>query len=404
MERSGRLNSISSSRAPPSAGNRQASWDSGPRATEKNEIRADFLDILFAADEYGVPSLCLGELGVAKSGDEERFARRDYSLGAGLTSQVKQHTTGPESTEAVPEGTLIALKFFTSQGEEDSLAVRTRRREVYQLILREIEVFCHPILSKHPNIVQLLFVGWEVKGSFPILAMELGCYGSLDHVIRRPGSGLTTPQKQHISVDIALGIHAIHESGFVHGDLKPENIMIMAHDDPKRQLIAKILDFGGSSKRSQGKGSGPAHITKLWSAPEVLNKDPDIDWEKADVYSFGLIFASIWAKIEEGGFGLFRFDETSSCFLIDFVSSEATDEERSTMIWVLKSSPENDRNSLFHGLSTRLRRILPTEIKTADMLTALKFMLKRYFWERSSLADLVQTLSFLTENLERDIL
>ncbi|KAI0183391.1 kinase-like domain-containing protein [Xylaria flabelliformis] len=404
MERSGRLDSNSSEWAPHSTSGEHKSSNSLSRTRKGDNCGADFLDILFTCDQCGIPSLCLGELGVAKSENERSFARENYSLGAGLTSQVKQHTTGPESTDAVPEGTLVALKLFTSRGGDDSVTARTNRREVCQLILREVEALCHPVLSSHPNIVRLLFIGWKVEESFPILAMELGSYGSLDHVIRGPGSGLTTSQKQHISIDIALGLHAIHEAGFIHGDLKPDNVIILAHDDPNRQLVAKILDFGGSSKRSHGKASAPAHTTKLWSAPEVLNCDSDVDWEKADVYSFGLIFASLWARLQHGGFGLHRFDQTSSCCLLEYVPSQVTDEVRYMMFWVMKSSPENGQNSLLHLLSSRLPRILPAEIRIADVLDILRATLKRYFWERISLGGLIQGLSFLAKDVGRDTL
>ncbi|KAH7329488.1 kinase-like domain-containing protein [Stachybotrys elegans] len=266
-----------------------------------NYAHADFIDVLRAADQYGIPSLSLQHIGISDSDGDDKFARQVHPLGSGLTSQVIQHTTGPEAKDAVPVGTIVALKLFTMQAEKQHQPPKESSRAIFRLILREMEAFCHPMLSSHPNIVQLLFVGWQINNPFPILAMEMGVYGSLDHAIRKPGPGLTTAQKKHVSADIALGLHAIHEAGFVHGDLKPDNVILMPHQAHDRQLIAKIMDFGGSSKKSKGSKSSPAHITRLWCAPEVLNHDPDVDWEKADVYSFGLIFASIWGRWSIGG-------------------------------------------------------------------------------------------------------
>jgi len=131
--------------------------------------------------------------------------------------------------------------------------------------------------------MQLHFIAWRKGEAFPALAFEHADHGSLDYLIRSFGEGLKYVHKQHITIDIALGLHAIHQAGFFHGDLKPENIVIMNHPDETRQVIANLIYFGGSLQAATHMGREPVHFTPLWCAPEVLNKDPDVNWEKADV-------------------------------------------------------------------------------------------------------------------------
>ena len=50
-----------------------------------------------------------------------------------------------------------------------------------------------------------------------------------------------------IAHNILNGLKTIHQLGFVHKDIKPENILIFA-DRKKRQLCGKIADFGFATR------------------------------------------------------------------------------------------------------------------------------------------------------------
>lgn len=142
-----------------------------------------------------MPSVDLERVGVQPDSALEG-SRIAFTVGTGHTATVIQHETDDITSELLPNGTITALKIFSqdpesASGAHQDLDNRSTRTQTYTAILRELGVFCHPDLSEHPNFVKLLFLGWQSPNPFPILGMELGEYGSLDYVLRAPGTGLS---------------------------------------------------------------------------------------------------------------------------------------------------------------------------------------------------------------------
>ncbi|KAK0712620.1 kinase-like domain-containing protein [Lasiosphaeria miniovina] len=127
----------------------------------------------------------------------------------------------------------------------------------------------------------------------PILGLELAEHGSLDFVLRCLGPGPSVADREHLTVDMALGLRALHSCGIAHGDLKCESMLVFLH--PTRRIVAKLADFGGSVLVADATAR-PRHHTELWDSPESLLGDENIDWTLADVYAFGLVPASLWMR------------------------------------------------------------------------------------------------------------
>lgn len=76
---------------------------------------------------------------------------------------------------------------------------------------------------------------------------------------------------------VALGLHAMHYSGYVHADLKPNNILVT----PDEQV--KLIDFGQSSKMREAKPRVQGTIDYI--APEQVSRGV-LD-ERTDVFGLG---------------------------------------------------------------------------------------------------------------------
>jgi serine/threonine protein kinase len=74
----------------------------------------------------------------------------------------------------------------------------------------------------------------------------------------------------------------------IHGDLKPDNVLIFKTEEDK--LIAKVIDFGFSCFGATDEDLVELPFTEKWSAPEWDGGEFPI-WQakKADIYTFTLV-------------------------------------------------------------------------------------------------------------------
>ncbi|XXG95562.1 hypothetical protein Hte_001827 [Hypoxylon texense] len=393
MDSFGRSNSFGE----PSSRLFSTSWGRShePAQISENSInRIPFFDIIQASDQYKLPFVQLNDLGTRASSLRPPL-REIFSLGEGLTSKVIRHQTDDSTNHIVSSGSIVALKVFRPRDHDSASTPSTARHEVYKAIFREIQAYCQPSLRNHPNIAQLLFIGLQQGSPFPVLAIELGQHGSLDFIIREANPGPTPAQKRHITLDIALGLRGVHQAGFIYGDLKPDNVLIMAHPDPCRQLVAKLIDFGGSSKLAGQNPGKPAHFTPLWSAPEVLNEDYDIDWEKADVYSFGLVAASLWTQRD----GSLSLDPKGSCFLSLFTGDYSDASIVEPTLLAIKCTP----GLCIRFLQTILDRYKVEDMDKSELLDILTPILNPKFWQRPDTESLLELLVGFGATVGRNI-
>ena len=128
----------------------------------------------------------------------------------------------------------------------------------------------------HPNIVGVYAFG-EFSGQ-PYLVMELVQPQSLDRMMQDGPVNADTALR--IGRQIADGLRAASDQGLVHGDVKPENILINAAHE------AKLADFGIAALV----GANAAANHEVWGtpyyiAPETLRRQK-VD-ARADIYSLG---------------------------------------------------------------------------------------------------------------------
>ncbi len=132
---------------------------------------------------------------------------------------------------------LVALKVMLPETVLDEAA--------QEIFLREIEVTRS---LRHPNIVGLLDFG-KHEGRF-YFALEYCAGGSAEGLRHEHGGRLPLPRVLRIADEALSGLAAAHEAGFVHRDLKPDNVLLT--DDG----TARLGDFGLAKSFQQSGLSG----------------------------------------------------------------------------------------------------------------------------------------------------
>ncbi|MDL2079540.1 Stk1 family PASTA domain-containing Ser/Thr kinase [Streptomyces sp. GXMU-J15] len=132
----------------------------------------------------------------------------------------------------------------------------------------------------HPNVVQVFDQGTD--GSYVYLAMEYIAGCTLRDVLRERGA-LQPRAALDILEPVLAALGAAHRAGFVHRDMKPENVLI--GDDGR----VKVADFGlVRSVDSVTNTTGAVLGTVSYLAPEQIDQPGAAD-ARVDVYACGVV-------------------------------------------------------------------------------------------------------------------
>ena len=166
---------------------------------------------------------------------------------------------------------LVALKMIIggSRARVDHLArFRTEAEAVARL--------------RHPNILQIYDIG--EFDDIPFVALELLEGGDLDD--RLAGTPQPGRPAAELMVTLARAVHAAHQAGILHRDLKPTNILFT--DDG----VPRITDFGLAKRLDSDSNqteSGQIMGTPSYMAPEQARGHAKAVGPAADVYGLGAI-------------------------------------------------------------------------------------------------------------------
>ncbi|MEU5118676.1 Stk1 family PASTA domain-containing Ser/Thr kinase [Streptomyces asoensis] len=132
----------------------------------------------------------------------------------------------------------------------------------------------------HPNVVQVFDQGTD--GSYVYLAMEYIAGCTLRDVLRERGA-LQPRAALDILEPVLAALGAAHRAGFVHRDMKPENVLI--GDDGR----VKVADFGlVRSVDTVTSTTGAVLGTVAYLAPEQIEQ-PGVADPRVDVYACGVV-------------------------------------------------------------------------------------------------------------------
>ena len=132
----------------------------------------------------------------------------------------------------------------------------------------------------HPNVVGVFDQGSD--GEYLYLAMEYVQGRTLRNLLSERGH-LAPQEALDIMVPLLSGLASAHESGIVHRDVKPENVLLTA------DFRVKVVDFGlARMQATPGHTSTNVIIgTVAYLAPEQVNGT--VTDARTDVYSAGIL-------------------------------------------------------------------------------------------------------------------
>jgi tRNA A-37 threonylcarbamoyl transferase component Bud32 len=142
----------------------------------------------------------------------------------------------------------------------------------------------------HPHIVESTDMGFT-RDEVPFIVFEY-LEGTLltDEIYRT--KGMSPRRALRIAGQIASALHAAHQAGIVHRDLKSDNIFLTDKEDASDHV--KVLDFGISrfleQESAQSDSSNRHGImgTPEFMAPEQITSPESVD-KRVDIYALGVV-------------------------------------------------------------------------------------------------------------------
>ncbi|WP_067144346.1 serine/threonine-protein kinase [Microtetraspora malaysiensis] len=128
------------------------------------------------------------------------------------------------------------------------------------------------VALRHPQIVRTLAVGDSASTQF--IAMELCERGSLAEVLSNDGP-LSADQAVPMFLALLDGLEYAHDMGFVHRDIKPQNILLTADG------TAKIADFGLAKAFEVAGWSGLTRTGTTMGTPAFMPREQVLNYKYA---------------------------------------------------------------------------------------------------------------------------
>lgn len=189
---------------------------------------------------------------------------------------------GAEGERSTAE--LIAVKSSLQDPGKDNMA--------WSAMTREFRILKDEHLAQHPNIVRLLGVCWQISSvgvPIPALVMEAAEMDLDKYFVG--GRVIIMEKLLDLAIDVASGVEAIHAVNVIHGDIKPQNILLFQKGE---EWTAKIADFGGSLIGSEVRGRESLQlVSRYWAAPETVRPLNAEEMQQADLFSLGMVLWKI---------------------------------------------------------------------------------------------------------------
>lgn len=195
---------------------------------------------------------------------------------------------------------VVAIKVMLARVDADDGAVDKFKREV-------------AVTSglTHPNIVKLFDHG--ANGAIFYFVMEFCDDGSIADLMVKNGGRISLAQAKPIMLNALTGLAFAHEKGFVHRDLKPQNILLSSGE-------VRVSDFGLSKSFQQAGLSGMSMTGGFAGTPYFMPREQITNFKYVkpvtDVWSMAAAFYNMLT-------GKFPYEFTPGRDPIDVILNEA---------------------------------------------------------------------------------
>ena len=209
------------------------------------------------------------------------------------------------------EGAMGSVWVAANTALEANVAIKVLRPEmrspaIAERLLREARAAAK---LSHPGIVRVFDLGKTAEGT-PYIVMELLEGEALRDVLCREPQ-LSPETAVAILLPVASAMHAAHERGVVHRDLKPDNVMLADQGDGRIQ--PKVVDFGIAKvtwTEPESGSTGAAVIgTPQYMPPEQALGQGHVD-HRAEIWALcTMLYEAIAGETPyagEQGFGTLR--------------------------------------------------------------------------------------------------
>ena len=172
----------------------------------------------------------------------------------------------------------FAIKILKPSLARDESVQRRLRR-----VIREVSIV------EHPNVVSLVDYGQLPEGNH-YLIMEFVHGSSLSKALSQEAR-FSVVRSLRILIQLAEALEAAHQLHVVHGDVKPNNILLM--ELPNSEVVVRVIDFALTqalaSKASKEDPLGHLRIFSTFDylSPEQIN-NARVDG-RADIYAYGAV-------------------------------------------------------------------------------------------------------------------
>lgn len=169
-----------------------------------------------------------------------------------------------------------------------------KRASIYQALTNMWNPYIANVYSVHLLPSSTKNNDTQSKNVYLAVTESAGSTSLSDYVCQR--GALSLKDSLLICAQICDGLSEFHKRGFIHRDIKPDNIMISSCVSENLQI--KIIDFGGAKKYQENRISDTTVVGTLgYQAPESLSASTN---EAADIFSIGCVLNFMLTGQEPG--------------------------------------------------------------------------------------------------------